>query len=131
MIDASVILAIMLDEPDALEWDAAIGAVANRFTTPTALAEVALRLENLYEVAPDATKRDIEALLSTLGIAIRDLPAASWPLAVAAIRRYGRGRHSARLNYGDCLSYSAAKHYRVALLYKGDDFAQTDVNDGY
>ena len=49
------------------------------------------------------------------------------PLALDAFRRYGRGRHPAALNFGDCFAYACAKHHSVPLLYKGDDFAQTDI----
>jgi ribonuclease VapC len=49
-------------------------------------------------------------------------------LAVDCFQRYGKGRHPARLNLGDCLSYACAKAHGAKLVYKGDDFAQTDAN---
>lgn len=72
--------------------------------------------------------RDIERLLDRheIGIASIDAPVAKH--AVDAFSRYGRGSgHPARLNFGDCLSYAVAKHLRAPLLYKGDDFALTDI----
>lgn len=50
-----------------------------------------------------------------------------WREATAAFLRFGKGRHSAKLNFGDCLSYATAKVARKPLLYVGDDFAQTDI----
>jgi ribonuclease VapC len=47
--------------------------------------------------------------------------------ALTASRLYGRNRHPADLNFGDCFAYACAKAYRIPLLYKGDDFAQTDL----
>lgn len=48
-------------------------------------------------------------------------------IAAAAYRRFGKGNHPARLNYGDCFSYALAKSYDLPLLYKGNDFSQTDI----
>jgi ribonuclease VapC len=49
------------------------------------------------------------------------------PLALDAFRRYGKGRHPAALNFGDCFAYACAKHHKVPLLHKGNDFSQTDI----
>lgn len=53
--------------------------------------------------------------------------AAMTPIAVDAFARFGKKRHPADLNFGDCLSYAAARHHNAALLYKGADFAATDI----
>ena len=60
-------------------------------------------------------------------IAVVDMPAATADLAIDAYARYGKGRHPAALNFGDCFAYACAKHFDVPLLYKGNDFAQTDI----
>ena len=56
-----------------------------------------------------------------------DFTEAHFRLAAAAFDRYGRGRHPAKLNFGDCMAYAVAKAHGVPLLYKGDDFARTDI----
>jgi ribonuclease VapC len=131
MIDASIMLSLMLREASAADDASRLSRIGNRFTTAAALTEVALRLSSLHDTSQDLIERDIETLLDIFGIEVRDLPAGCWPLALHALFRFGKGRHPAKLNFGDCLAYAAAKHYRAPLLYKGDDFALTDVNDGY
>jgi ribonuclease VapC len=130
MIDASVLLAILLDEPDASDWGRKIDRIPEPFTTPAAIAEVALRLVNLSSIPTGRIERGIARTLERLRIRVADLPAESWLLAADAARRYGKGRHPAALNFGDCLAYAAARQAGACLIYKGDDFALTDVNDG-
>jgi ribonuclease VapC len=130
MIDASVILAIMLDEPDAREWAREIARISEPFTTPAAVTEVALRLLSLADTSAGHIERDIALVLAYLRVRVHDLSEECWPFAVDAARRFGKGRHPAALNFGDCLAYAAAKQARVRLIYKGDDFALTDVNAG-
>jgi len=71
------------------------------------------------------------AVLSAAHLLAICLPAANWAeigqTAVQAFERFGRGRHPARLNMGDCFAYACAKTLAVPLLFKGDDFSQTDV----
>lgn len=71
--------------------------------------------------------RDLELLVdATLDVVPVDVAHAR--AAVAAWRRFGRGRHPAGLNFGDCFSYALARLADLPLLYKGDDFAQTDIS---
>lgn len=67
------------------------------------------------------------ALLETLEIAILPWTIDHARLAAEAHLRFGRGRHSASLNYGDCMAYALAKSLNAPLLYKGDDFGNTDI----
>ena len=63
-----------------------------------------------------------------MGVTIRGVPAEIVDAAQDAFERYGKGqRHPAQLNMGDCFAYACARHWSVPLLYKGDDFAQTDM----
>ena len=55
---------------------------------------------------------------------------AEWHVAMEAFRRFGRGRHAAALNYGDCLAYAMARTARDTLLFVGEDFAKTDITPG-
>jgi uncharacterized protein with PIN domain len=72
-------------------------------------------------------RRGVERLLETLGVEIVPFGEAEWPVAVDALRRYGRGHRAAALNFGDCLAYAAAVAAGDTLLFVGDHFAQTDI----
>jgi ribonuclease VapC len=69
----------------------------------------------------------VEGMLSTLGIIIRPVDINQGLLAQRAFLQYGRGRHPARLNFGDCFPYALAKARDDTLLFKGDDFSKTDL----
>ena len=75
----------------------------------------------------DDGARDLDLLLAKLKVEIIPFTARQTDIARKAFRHYGRGRHAAGLNFGDCFAYALAKDQSAALLFKGDDFAQTDV----
>lgn len=130
MIDASALLAIMLGEQDAPTLIGAIEDAGERFTTLPALMETAIRLMNVKDQPADRVVATIEAMLFDAGIEVRDVGRELLGESVSAHARFGKGCHPAALNFGDCLTYAAAKHYRARLIYKGDDFTLTDVNTG-
>ena len=69
----------------------------------------------------------LSELLDRLQVRTVDLDERQSVLAIGAWRRYGKGRHPAGLNYGDCFSYALAKHVDAPLLFVGDDFSRTDI----
>lgn len=69
----------------------------------------------------------VEALVRELGVAVVSCGDAEWKVAATAYQRFGRGRHKAGLNFGDCLAYATAAVAGDTLLYVGDDFALTDI----
>jgi ribonuclease VapC len=77
------------------------------------------------------TKEDarelIEEFCAGAGIRIEPVPAATFALAMEAWRKFGKGNHPAGLNFGDCFAYACARHLAMPLLYKGRDFALTDI----
>jgi len=75
----------------------------------------------------DDGARDVDLLLAKLRVEIVPFTARQAEIARKAFRRYGRGRHDAKLNFGDCFAYALAKDAAAPLLFKGDDFGQTDV----
>ncbi len=75
----------------------------------------------------DDGARDLDLLLTKLRVDIAAVTASQADLARKAFRRYGRGRHAANLNFGDCFAYALAKITSAPLLFKGNDFGQTDV----
>ena len=75
----------------------------------------------------DDGERDLDLLLAKLRVDIAAVTASQADLARKAFRRYGRGRHAANLNFGDCFAYALAKDKSAPLLFKGGDFGRTDV----
>ena len=69
----------------------------------------------------------VRAFLAAASIRVVMISDSMATIAAAAVDRFGKGRHAAALNLGDCFAYAAAKAYRAQLLYKGEDFARTDV----
>jgi ribonuclease VapC len=124
VIDTSAIVALLFDQPDADAYEAAIAnAEAACMSAVTAL-ECSIVLERRY--GPIGGEK-LEALLVDQEVEIVAFERDQLEPARAAFRRFGRGRHPAGLNFGDCFSYALAKARAVPLLFKGNDFAQTDV----
>lgn len=122
-LDSSALVAIAIDEPDAKLFAKAVSNNRCIIGTPT-LVELHMVLRDR---AGDIGVQFVEALLKRRNLARMDFTEAHFRLATAAFDRYGRGRHPAKLNFGDCMAYAVAKAHGVPLLYKGDDFARTDI----
>ncbi|HEV2809034.1 MAG TPA: type II toxin-antitoxin system VapC family toxin [Acidimicrobiales bacterium] len=125
IVDTSAMVAIVLREPDheAVLATLTQPATAAGMGTPT-IAELGVVLS--ARLAGDA-RRLVADLLQQLEIAEVHFTEAHWRAAVEAFWRYGRGRHRAALNFGDCLSYAVAHVAGEALLFAGEDFAATDL----
>lgn len=125
VVDTSSLLAVVLGEDDAERHLTALRAHAGDLLLSAAsLVEAGIVVE--ARQGPEATQ-DLQRLIALTGLTVVALDADQATLAVAAWRRFGRGRHPAALDLGDCFSYALAKASGAALLYKGDDFSQTDV----
>ncbi len=124
IVDASALLAILLDEPDA---DAYNKVISDGFD------DLLISPFNYLEVAVKADKRGLAAskgldqIMRVSGIEISPPTIHQVRLAREAYRRFGKGNHPARLNLGDCFAYALSKTRGEPLLFKGDDFRQTDV----
>lgn len=124
VIDTSALCAILFKEPERDALADAIGEdVVRLVSTPTAF-EAAIVL--LARKGP-AGVRELDLLLHAIGCDIVGFGADHVLLARDAYRRFGKGRHPAGLNLGDCCSYALARSSGEALLFKGDDFTRTDV----
>lgn len=125
IIDTSVLLAIAFREPgcEAL-IDRLAGADAVAVGTPT-LAETGIVLSARLGSAADGM---LERLLDEFGVQEITFGEIHWREAVDAFRRYGKGRHAAALNFGDCMTYATARLAGETLCFVGDDFARTDVS---
>lgn len=127
-VDSSVLVAILSDEEDAGQWTERIEAAENCLTTPLVVLETAMRLSSKLAVEPVEAGSFIARFLSEAGIAVVPIEADDADAAIRAFAEYGKGRgHPARLNLADCLAYACARRLGMPLLYKGHDFAHTDM----
>jgi ribonuclease VapC len=125
VIDTSAIVAILFGEAEAEAFAEAIEA------TPVRLMSVASALEATIVIESELGAeggRELEAMLQTAGISIDPVTTEQLAAARHAFRNFGKGRHPAALNFGDCFSYALSRTTGEPLLFKGDDFARTDVD---
>jgi ribonuclease VapC len=126
-VDASALCAILAVEDDAKALLDRLQAAERRMTSPLAIWETVTSLQRLVGRSHEETERGVQSFMSLMGIAVLSIEPEMTALALDAFRRYGKSRHPAALNFGDCFAYACAKHHKVPLLCKGNDFAQTDV----
>ena len=124
VIDTSAIVAIFYNEPDAQIYRERIADDPVRLVSAATLVETALVIEGRFGEAGGA---ELDLWLHKAEIEVVSVSAEHADQARRAWRRYGKGRHPAGLNYGDCFSYALAALTGEPLLYKGNDFTQTDV----
>ncbi|MDH2355869.1 type II toxin-antitoxin system VapC family toxin [Bradyrhizobium sp. SSUT112] len=125
VIDTSAIMAIALNEPDASRMEIQIADDPVRLISAATVLETAMVLETRMG---DAGGREFDLWLLKIGAEIVAVDAEQTDAARRAWRRYGKGRHTAALNYGDCFSYALAVTRSEPLLFKGGDFAKTDIS---
>ncbi|MCJ2070283.1 type II toxin-antitoxin system VapC family toxin [Methylobacterium sp. J-030] len=127
-LDSSALVAIAIGEPEGQIFDAIIVRRRALVGAPT-LLETRMVLGSLMPTFADTF---LDRLIATPSIRTVDFGVDTYRAAADAFSRYGKGRHHAAcLNFGDCLSYAVAKVYAVSLLFKGDDFIQTDLVPAY
>jgi ribonuclease VapC len=125
IIDASALIAILRDEPEAGPCARAIAEASQRRISAANFLEAAIVIDGSRD--PIASRR-LDDLLREGQIEIAPVTEMQARLAREAYRDYGRGSgHLARLNFGDCFAYALARETGEPLLFKGDDFAHTDV----
>jgi ribonuclease VapC len=126
IVDASAILAIMLEEEDGdrLEDVLLKRVEQGLFMSPVNYFEAAVRLDNLEDPRKGA---ELDSLMDDFGIDVLPVTADQAKRARSAYQRFGRGNHPAKLNLGDCFAYALSKARGEPLLFKGDDFRKTDV----
>lgn len=124
VIDSSALIAILEEEGEDEVFLAMIRAAPIRLSSAATLLESAIVALSRHD---EAGLGIFNALVADLQIEIIAITANHATLAIEAFRRFGRGRHRAALNFGDCFSYALAKATGEPLLFKGDDFIHTDV----
>lgn len=122
VIDTSALIAILQSEPEADAFQSLLeGNERCLIAAPT-------KLETLLVAAKRPTgPADVRSLIRLMGIQVADWTDALADIATGAFLRYGKGRHPAALNFGDCMSYALARSVDAPLLFKGGVFAKTDV----
>lgn len=124
IVDSSAILAILLEEPEGHLFDVAILRTAVARMSAASLLEASMILQSRR--GSDGV-RDLELLMVRFKIEIAPFTESQARLARVAFERFGKGRHPASLNFGDCMAYALAKETGEELLFKGTDFGQTDI----
>ena len=127
-IDTSVFVAILASEGDRAHFEAGIENAERRLTSSIVRLETSMVLASRVDISPRAAEGQFEKFIRRAEVEEIAVDKAIARRAVECFERFGRGRHPARLNFADCLSYACAKAHGAKLLFKGDDFAHTDVN---
>jgi ribonuclease VapC len=124
VIDTSAVIAILFWEPDAPLFLEAIQGASRKAMSAASVVEAGLVA---FRAAGEDGAEDLDQLLEALDIEYVPVTDGQIGLARGALHRYGKGRHPARLNLGDSFAYALAMHLGEPLLFKGRDFARTDV----
>ena len=124
VIDTSAILAILNDEPERRVFNEAIEQAETCLISAVSHVEASIVLEARkgYEGV-----RDFDLFVTRAGITLAEEDAEQAEIARTAFRKFGKGRHIAKLNFRDCFSYALSKVTGLPLLFKGTDFSQTDI----
>lgn len=124
VLDTSALLAILFDEPESEAIRAAIEADSTRLLSASSVLETALVIETRFG---ENGGRELDLLLSRGGIEVVAFDQEQARVARLAYRSFGKGRHPAGLNFGDCFSYALSTTSGEPLCFKGKDFSRTDV----
>lgn len=124
VIDTSAVLAILRDEPERRAFNEAIETAETRSMSVASFVEASIVIESRHGYEG---LRDLDLLISKAAIDLIPVDVDQAHIARQAFHRYGKGRHAAALNFGDCFSYALAKSLNDPLLFKGSDFSQTDI----
>jgi ribonuclease VapC len=124
ILDTSPLIAILAGEPDAELYIQAISRAPRCRISAGNFIELSIVVESQFAAE---VLRQCDALFRRVGIVIEPVTVEHAHLARQAFHDFGKGRHPAGLNFGDCFAYALAKHTGEPLLFKGNDFRQTDI----
>jgi ribonuclease VapC len=125
--DASALIAIIVGEPEASQLADLVEAEQLRLCSALSVWETIAGLCRSYVFSVPAARTHVRRFLETGNFQFVGIGEREFELAVDTYAQYGRGRHPAALNMGDCYAYACAKVNRARLLFKGDDFTKTDI----
>ena len=124
VIDTSALLAILLNEPERRRFNEAIEAADSSVISVASFVEISIVIETRLGAEG---LRDLDLFLGVAGIELVEIDIEQGHATRRAFSEFGKGRHPAGLNFGDCFSYALAKARGERLLFKGKDFAKTDI----
>lgn len=124
VLDTSALLALLLDEPEAEDFRAAVEEDTTRLVSAATLLETALVIEARKG---ERGGHELDTLIQKADVVVVPVDTEHVSEARRAYRRFGKGRHAAGLNFGDVFAYALARAAGEPLLFKGDDFAKTDI----
>jgi ribonuclease VapC len=127
ILDSSAVVAILRAEPEALAMAQAVDRAEECAISAVSYVEAAIVIDSSRD--PVASRR-FDDFFREAGITIESVTPRQAEVAREAYRDFGKGRHRAGLNFGDCFAYALAKEKGEALLFKGDDFCHTDIEAG-
>ncbi|MEX0407219.1 type II toxin-antitoxin system VapC family toxin [Aquibium sp. LZ166] len=127
-LDSSALVAMLVPEGDGHRLAAELQSSSDPVTTPMAVVESVLGLRKHRAAPLSELAVEVTEFLIRGGVTVLEIPEDIHFGVLMAYERYGKGsQHPARLNLGDCFSYAMAKRLGIPLLYKGNDFARTDL----
>jgi ribonuclease VapC len=124
VIDTSALLAILRDEPERRSFNEAIEAAESRLMSVANYVEVSIVVESRHGAEG---LRELDRFIDRAGIDLVGVDVGQGKMARDAFSRFGKGRHPAALNFGDCFAYALARTLDQPLLSKGADFSKTDL----
>jgi ribonuclease VapC len=124
IVDTSALLAILRDEPERRAFNEALESAATRRMSVASFVEASIIVESRFGTEG---LRDLDLFVERAGIELVSVDLEQARMARHGFGRYGKGRHPAGLNFGDCFSYALARVSGESLLFKGSDFSKTDV----
>ena len=126
-LDASALVALVAEEPEAAALMASLDRDPDLQTSAIAVWEAAVGLARVFALPPCEALDWLQRFMEQTQVRVAPLDAQAGRLAIVAFERFGKGRHAAGLNMGDCFAYAATRALGAALVYKGDDFGKTDI----
>lgn len=124
IVDTSALVAILFDESDAHAYARAIAGAETSRLSAASFVETAIVVE---AQAKNGARGQVDALIRRAGIIVEPVTEEQAHIARQAYTDFGKGRHPAGLNFGDCFAYALAKLTAEPLLFKGEDFSKTDI----
>lgn len=127
-LDSSALVAMLAPEDDGEAYARRLGSSRGNAASAIVVYETVLALARLRRISVAEALMIVLEHLQRAGVELMSISADAHVAALGAHERYGKGTgHPAQLNLGDCFSYAVAKAHNLKILYKGDDFAQTDM----
>jgi ribonuclease VapC len=126
-VDASAMVAILAEEIDAAALTKRLEQAAEPYTSPIAIYEAVLGIARSCNVSIGSAEMIVNRFIEQVTVRVMPITDEIGRGALAAFARYGRGRHPAALNMGDCFAYACARELDLPILSKGGDFPLTDI----